>query len=113
MRWSLPLGRIFGIPIKVHFTFFLLLAFVYYEFAKESASTFAGLLAVLLACILFTCVLEFLQEWNPPLLVMIRSFFLGRALIGTSFGWWDFSHYVLGCLIGWGWVRFLLSLEDM
>ncbi len=57
MRWSLPLGRLFGIPIKVHFTFFFLLAYVYYEFAHNGESHAAGLLAVVLTCILFACVL--------------------------------------------------------
>ena len=86
--------------------FWILIAFFFFP-SKRSAN-------VIPACVfLFTCVLEFLQEWNPPFLVMIRSFFLGRALIGTSFGWWDFPHYVLGCLLGWGWVRFLLSWEDI
>ena len=57
MRWSLPLGRIFGIPVKVHFTFFFLLAYVYYEFAHNGKSHAAGLVAVALTCVLFACVL--------------------------------------------------------
>jgi len=57
VRWSLPLGRLFGIPIKVHFTFFFLLAYVYYEFAHNGKSHAAGLVAVALTCILFACVL--------------------------------------------------------
>ena len=57
---------------------------------------------------LITSVLEFLQLWHPPFLEVIRSSFWGRALIGTTFVWWDFPHYALGCLMGWGWLRFLL-----
>jgi len=57
VRWSLPLGRIFGIPVKVHFTFFFLLAYVYYEFAHNGKSHAAGLVAVALTCVLFACVL--------------------------------------------------------
>src|SRR3954469_7215078 len=38
----------------------------------------AGVLAV-------TCVLEFLQLWHPPLLEWLRSFFLGRAILGSYF----------------------------
>jgi hypothetical protein len=48
-----------------------------------------------------TCVLETLQLWHPHFLQQIRSTFLGAALLGTTFVWWDFPHYVLGCLIGW------------
>jgi hypothetical protein len=57
---------------------------------------------------LATSILEWLQLWHPPLLEMIRSTFPGRALIGTTFVWWDFPHYVLGCFIGWIWTRILL-----
>jgi Zn-dependent protease/predicted transcriptional regulator len=56
VRWSFPLGRVFGIPIRVHVTFFLLLAFVYWEFSGRSQSRAGGLFAVLLVCIIFTCV---------------------------------------------------------
>lgn len=56
---------------------------------------------------LVTCFLEFLQLWHPPFLQLIRSTFLGRTLIGTSFTWWDFLYYILGCTIGWVWVSYL------
>ena len=49
-----------------------------------------------------TCVLEVLQLWHPPLLEAVRSTFLGRALIGTSFVWWDFPHYLIGTALGFG-----------
>ena len=48
-----------------------------------------------------TSVLEVLQLWRSPTLEWIRSHFLGRALIGTSFCWWDFPHYAVGSLFGW------------
>ena len=54
-----------------------------------------------------TCLLEVLQLWHPWVLEQIRSTFLGRALIGTTFVWWDFPHYILGCLIGWLWMRWI------
>jgi Protein of unknown function (DUF2809) len=60
---------------------------------------------------IITCILEFLQLWHPPFLNAVRSSFPGSALIGTTFVWWDFPHYVLGCFIGWIWIRFLLSKE--
>jgi hypothetical protein len=48
-----------------------------------------------------TCILEIFQLWHPPFLETIRSTFIGRALIGTSFSWLDFLHYALGSLAGW------------
>ncbi|MBW2059905.1 MAG: DUF2809 domain-containing protein [Deltaproteobacteria bacterium] len=60
-----------------------------------------------------TSMLEFMQLWHPPFLEMIRSSFVGSALIGNTFVWGDFPHYVLGCLIGWGWLRSLLRGEDI
>jgi hypothetical protein len=48
-----------------------------------------------------TSLLEILQLWHPWILEKIRSYFLGRALIGTSFTWWDFPHYAMGCVLGW------------
>ena len=52
-----------------------------------------------------TGLLETLQLWHPWVLEQIRSTFLGRALIGTTFVGWDFPHYLLGCLIAWCWMR--------
>jgi hypothetical protein len=59
---------------------------------------------------IITCVLEILQLWNPLVLQAIRSSFIGRALIGTTFSWWDFVHYAVGCFIGWLWLRWLVKL---
>lgn len=55
--------------------------------------------------LIVTCILETLQLWHPVFLQAIRSTFLGKALLGTTFVWWDFPHYVVGCLIGWVWMR--------
>jgi hypothetical protein len=52
-----------------------------------------------------TCALEFLQLWKYPFLEAIRATFIGRTLLGTTFVWWDFPHYIVGCLIGWLWLR--------
>ena len=84
--------------------FWILLASLFFP-SKRSANVIPVYVLVI------TCVLEFLQLWHPSFLEVIRSFFLGSALIGTTFVWWDIPHYVLGCLIGWVWVRYLLSPE--
>ena len=54
-----------------------------------------------------TCGLEVLQLWHPSFLEIIRRSFVGTTLLGTSFDWIDFPHYVFGCGIGWGWMRWL------
>ena len=56
-----------------------------------------------------TCVLEVLQLWHPAFLEKIRATFLGSALIGTTFVWWDFPHYALGSFIGWLWMRTIIK----
>ncbi len=62
---------------------------------------------VALAVLCVTCGLEVLQLWRPPLLEAIRSTYLGRALVGSTFSWWDFPHYVAGAAAGVGLVRCL------
>jgi hypothetical protein len=52
-----------------------------------------------------TGVLEFLQLWHPPWLERIRRTLLGRALLGTTFGWTDFPPYFAGAVMGWVLVR--------
>jgi hypothetical protein len=52
-----------------------------------------------------TSLLEVLQLWHPWALEQARATFLGRALLGTTFAWWDFPHYALGCALGWVWMR--------
>ncbi|WP_107671182.1 DUF2809 domain-containing protein [Cyanothece sp. BG0011] len=59
---------------------------------------------------IITCGLEILQLWNPPILAVIRSHILGKLLLGTTFSWWDFPHYIIGCLFGWLW---LLSINKL
>jgi hypothetical protein len=51
-----------------------------------------------------TCLLEFLQLWHPSFLQFMRGYFIGRAVLGTSFTWSDFPYYFLGCGIGWLWL---------
>lgn len=28
----------------------------------------------------------------------------------STFSWWDFPHYVLGCILGWLWLRQLQEI---
>ena len=54
-----------------------------------------------------TCFLEFLQLWHHQFLQFIRSYFVGRTILGTSFTWYDFPYYFVGCGIGWFWMTCL------
>ncbi len=62
---------------------------------------------IALTVFLITCSLEFLQLWHPPFLELVRSIFIGRTIIGTSFVWSDFSYYLFGSLTGWLWLLML------
>src|SRR5262245_61030396 len=56
MSWSFGLGTILGIPIRVHVTFLLLLAFFSFSEASRAGAA-AGLLSLVFMLLLFTCVL--------------------------------------------------------
>ena len=56
---------------------------------------------------IITFFLEFLQLWHPPLLEFLRSDFIGRTILGTTFTWSDFPYYLVGCGIGWLWMKSL------
>lgn len=60
---------------------------------------------IALSVLVVTSLLEMSQLWHPWLLEEVRSSFLGRVLIGTTFAWGDFPYYVLGCVLGWLWMR--------
>jgi hypothetical protein len=57
---------------------------------------------VALTVLAITCALELLQLSHPPWLQAIRGTFIGHALLGNTFAWLDFPHYVAGALLGWG-----------
>ncbi len=58
--------------------------------------------------LLVTSFLEVLQLWHPAWLEAIRSHFLGRTLLGTSFAWWDFVHYLMGSMLSVWVMEFLV-----
>ncbi|HEX8310966.1 MAG TPA: site-2 protease family protein [Chthoniobacteraceae bacterium] len=64
MRWSFQLARIAGIDVKIHATFFLLLAwFGYVHYRAGGAS--AAVMGVVFVCLVFVCVL--LHEFGHAL----------------------------------------------
>lgn len=54
---------------------------------------------------LLTSLLEFMQLWHPLWLERIRSYLLGRLLLGHTFSKWDFPYYLIGCIIGAIWLQ--------
>ncbi|MGB7441313.1 MAG: DUF2809 domain-containing protein [Coleofasciculaceae cyanobacterium] len=54
---------------------------------------------------IITCIIEFIQLLQTPFLQVLRASFLGKWLLGSTFVWWDFPHYFLGCLLGWFWLQ--------
>jgi len=55
MRWSITIGRVFGITLRLHVTFLLLLAFIGYAgFAEAGAA--GALWATTLFCSIFACI---------------------------------------------------------
>jgi Zn-dependent protease len=54
MKWSINAGRIFGIKLRIHVTFFLLLLYVFFSDIKAGFGQ-AGL-SVLFVCAIFACV---------------------------------------------------------
>ncbi|HAO21479.1 MAG: hypothetical protein BWK80_56465 [Desulfobacteraceae bacterium IS3] len=67
---------------------------------------------IALSVLITTCCLEFLQLWHPPILEWLRSFFIGRTILGTTFDGWDFPYYFIGSGIGWLWMKALCSIKD-
>ena len=53
------------------------------------------------AVFIVTCILETMQLWHPPFLEAARNTRIGVWLIGASFDWLDFPHYILGSGLGW------------
>jgi hypothetical protein len=58
--------------------------------------------SVAVAAFLATCALEAAQLWHPRWLEEVRATFLGHALLGSTFSWWDLPCYALGAALGIG-----------
>jgi len=55
MRWSIPIGRVFGITVRLHLTFLLLLAFIAYQ-GFVGAGVHGAFWALALVCSVFLCI---------------------------------------------------------
>ena len=65
------------------------------------------ILRICLFATFMTCMLEFLQLWNPPPLAAFRATRFGAALLGSTFVWADFPPYFVGGIIGYGLLKLL------
>ena len=73
--------------------FWCLFLFIFFHRPKPISLT--------LTVFIVTCILEFLQLWHFGFLEFIRSNFVGRTIVDTSFSWSDFIYYIIGSLIGY------------
>ncbi len=73
--------------------FWCLLFFLFFVKAKA--------LVIATSVFIATCFLELLQLWHPEFLEFIRSYFIGRTFLGTSFNLYDFIYYFIGSGIGY------------
>lgn len=85
---------------------------IFWCFAAILFLPYASAFWVACSVLAATCSLEFLQLWHPSFLESVRSTFIGSALIGTTFVWWDFPHYVIGCFAGWLMIKFSAKNKD-
>lgn len=56
MKWSLSLGKVSGISIYIHWTFIILLVWVYFLYSGNDQAPFDGITGVLFVIALFGCV---------------------------------------------------------
>ncbi len=71
MRWSIKIGKLAGIDVFIHFTFFLLLAWIAFVYYNQSGSVNAAVAGIFFILVIFGCVV--LHE-------------LGHALTARKFG---------------------------
>jgi len=69
-------------------------------------------LKISVAVFVATCLLEFLQLWRPAFLEFIRSYFIGRTILGSSFSLPDFLYYFAGFLLSVLILRWLNRIEN-
>ena len=70
----------------------------------------AGKIAVIVFIV--TCFWEFSQLWALPILEKGREIFPINILLGTSFVWWQFPHYLVGAFLGWLYMRGLGKISS-
>ncbi len=57
MKWSLNLGKIAGIRLSIHWTFIILIAWVFFVYYRAGGTTEQALMGVVFILVLFVCVI--------------------------------------------------------
>lgn len=83
--------------------FFTLLVYTLIHFWQSTQAWVPAIIALSV-----TITLEFLQLYTHPILEYLRSSFMGRSLIGSSFNETDFLYYFLGAFLGY-FICFLIN----
>ncbi len=69
-------------------------------------------LHIALMVFVFTSLIEFTQLINGHVLNIIRKYFIGRTLIGTTFNPFDFFYYLIGAIFGYFSLVFLIRINN-
>lgn len=48
-----------------------------------------------------TSLIEFSQLFFEGVPIALRETIVWKLLLGSTFVWWDFLHYAIGCWLGW------------
>ncbi len=80
--------------------------FIFFFIPKKKAIP-----TIVLWVFILTCLLEIGQLYPGTILALIRSYRIGRLILGTTFSWWDFPHYAIGCLVGWLWLDKIWQIQ--
>jgi len=67
---------------------------------------------IVMVIFILTCFIEFTQLFSNVFLDWIRSFFVGRIIIGTTFSISDFFHYLAGAILALFWLEKIRKLES-
>src|SRR5690606_16640047 len=57
MKWSLNLGKIAGIRLSIHWTFIILIAWIFFVYYRAGGTTQQALMGVVFILVLFACVI--------------------------------------------------------
>ena len=74
--------------------FWCLIFFWFFPSKKASA-------IIPLGVFIITSMIEVAQLWFDYVPIAIRSHIIWRLVLGSTFVWWDFPHYAIGCILGW------------
>ena len=60
-----------------------------------------AVVAIPIGVFLVTSVIEVSQLFFHRVPIFLRETIIWKLLLGSTFVWWDFPHYALGCFLGW------------